>query len=288
MSHTSSEIALSKAIEQLLVSRNTRQMQFARQFLRPGYIIRAAKQIHDCMGTIVIATGFPVCDTFETDGPVGALALYECLSALDKSVVLVCDNPLFQALQPHYRCAQIPLGIGKEQQIAGVVEQLAPQLIIAIERPGLTEDNTYRNMRGEDISHRCARFDDFITLAKCPTIAVGDGGNEIGMGNIAKHIASLDIIPSQTECDELIVADVSNWAAYALIAFLAIWQKKNLLAQIDVETLLRFLSSKGSVDGVTRKNHLTEDSLCFSAGVEIIKQITRLCEELRAAESIKI
>ncbi|WP_394174954.1 glutamate cyclase domain-containing protein [Thalassotalea litorea] len=279
MTQTRQEIALSDAIEQLLVSRDLRQMKFARQFLNPGYIHRAAKRIDDCAGTIVIATGFPVADTFETDGPVGALALYQCLKELGKNVVIVCGNPLYQALQPKYRCAQIPLGFNKERQIARVVEQLAPELIIAIERPGLTEDNTYRNMRGEDISHRCARFDDFIRLAACPTIAIGDGGNEIGMGNIASHIASLDITPSVTKCDELIIADVSNWAAYGLIAFLAIWHQQSFLTRINTKALLMFLSLNGSVDGVTRQNQLTEDSLCFSAGEQIIKQITRLCED---------
>lgn len=272
------EFKLSEAIEQLLVERNLRQMQFARQFLTPGYIHRAAQRIQECSGTIVIATGFPVSNTFETDGPVGALALYQSLKAIDKSVVLVCGNPLYQALQGNYQCAQIPLGKNTERQIAAVVKQLDPKLIIAIERPGLTADNTYRNMRKEDISHRCARFDDFIRLASCPTIAIGDGGNEIGMGNIARHIASLEIIPSVTECDELIVADVSNWAAYGLIAFLAIWQQQNLLERINVEALLTFLSDNGSVDGVTRQNQLTEDSLCFSAGVNIIEKIMRLCD----------
>ncbi|QDP02988.1 DUF4392 domain-containing protein [Thalassotalea sp. PS06] len=253
-------------------------MQFAQRFLTPGYYLRAAKRIEQCQGNIVIATGFPVSDTFETDGPIGALALYTCLFALGKNVILVCGNPLYQALHQRYQCAQIPLGKGREKQIQGVVDTLQPELIIAIERPGLTADNTYRNMRGEDISHRCARFDDFIALADCPTIAIGDGGNEIGMGNIAEHIATLDIIPSVTKCDELLIADVSNWAAYGLITFLGIWYQQDLLAEIDIEATISFLSANGSVDGVTRKNQLTEDSLCFSAGVDIIKQLQVLSE----------
>ncbi|TKB44083.1 DUF4392 domain-containing protein [Thalassotalea mangrovi] len=275
---------LSQEIEDLLVAKDLRQMKYVQQFLNPGYVMRAAKRIDECQGTIVITTGFPVSDTFETDGPVGALALYESLQALGKSVVMVFANPLYQALQDRYHCEQIPLGTGKELQIKAVVDKIKPELIIAIERPGLTADDTYRNMRGENISHRCARFDDFMRLAGCPTIAIGDGGNEIGMGNVAKHIAGLQIIPSVTKCDELLIADVSNWAAYGLIAFLGIWHDKDLLATVDVKSLLEFLSAKGSVDGVTRKNQLTEDSLCFSAGADVIQQISVLCQRFIAEQ----
>lgn len=278
MNYEEHELQLSQAIESLLVQRNLRQMQFAQRFLKPGYYLRAAKRIKQCQGNIVIATGFPVSNTFETDGPIGALALYSCLLALGKNVILVCGNPLYRVLHKRYQCAQIPLGKDREKQIQRVVDTLQPELIIAIERPGLTADNTYRNMRGEDISHRCARFDDFIALADCPTIAIGDGGNEIGMGNIAEHIATLDITPSVTKCDELLIADVSNWAAYGLITFLGIWYQQDLLAKIDIETTISFLSANGSVDGVTRKNQLTEDSLCFSAGLDIIKQLQVLSE----------
>ena len=60
------------------------------------------------------------------------------------------------------------------------------------------------------------------SMRSCPTIAIGDGGNEIGMGNIAETLSQLDIRASKTHCDELLVADVSNWAAHGLIALLAV------------------------------------------------------------------
>ena len=87
--------------------------------------------------------------------------------------------------------------------------------MISIERPGLAADGRYYNMRCEDISERCFFFDPFINSATCPTIGIGDGGNEIGMGNIAAALWKLDIRPSVTCCDELLVADVSNWAPTA-------------------------------------------------------------------------
>jgi len=148
--------------------------------------------------------------------------------------------------------------------------------VISIERPGLTADGSYYNMRGEDISARCGIFDPFLDLADCPTIAIGDGGNEIGMGNIGEAISALDIRVSVTGCDELLVADVSNWGAYGLIAFLAFWAHKDLLDQIAPETILDYLSVRGSVDGVTRANTPTEDGLAASEGCQVIAQLQQL------------
>ena len=64
-----------EAMEELLVARNLRHMQLARAALQPGYYLRAARHLKDIHGTIIIGTGFPVAGTFETDGPVGAIAL---------------------------------------------------------------------------------------------------------------------------------------------------------------------------------------------------------------------
>ena len=70
---------LSHAIEALLVKRNPRNMQRAKASLQPGYYLRAARCLHEVTGTVIIGTGFPVDTTFETDGPVGAIALHDCL-----------------------------------------------------------------------------------------------------------------------------------------------------------------------------------------------------------------
>ena len=83
-------------------------------------------------------------------------------------------------------------------------------------------------------------------------------------------------MPAVTTCDELLVADVSNWAAYGLIALLGWWRGEDLLSGIDSLAILKYLSRRGSVDGVTRENTLTEDSLPFSAGEELIAQLREI------------
>jgi hypothetical protein len=247
--------------------------------LESGYYLRAAKQIMSTNGRILIGTGFPVAGTFETDGPVGAIALYNSLKALGKKPLIVCGDPLYGALQKDYDCYAIPLKDidNAPTYTQKALSELQPELIISIERPGLSENNGYYNIRGEDISDNCATFDYFMKLANCPTIAIGDGGNEIGMGNIYGAIKKLNIVPSTTKCDELLIADVSNWGAYGLIAFLSVWHGQNLLAFINPKAILMYLSKLGSIDGLTRKNELTEDGLCFSCGEDIIFQLEKIC-----------
>ena len=272
------DIELSKRIEDLMVALNPRGMKLMQSALEPGYYYRAAKTLFSKKGTILIGTGFPVADTFETDGPVGAIALYNALKSLGATAVLVCGNPFFNAIKDDFQCEQMSINDieNGRHQAKLALEKYQPEVVISIERPGLTAQGHYANMRGEDISARCACFDYFVIDANCPTIAIGDGGNEIGMGKIKDTIKQLDIKPSQTSCDELLIADVSNWAAYGIIAFLGKWANKDLLAEVDSLALLKFISERGSVDGVTRQNELTEDSLPASAGREIIETLRKL------------
>lgn len=271
-------LEISQQVEDCLVARNLRGMKAMQSELRPGYFLRAAKTLFHCQGNILIGTGFPVDHTFETDGPVAAILLYESLQSLGKTPHLVCGDPLYSQLKDDYRV--IPINVndiqGAPLYTQQVLTRFKPGAVVSIERPGLNAAGSYCNMRGEDISIRCASFDFFMSQANCPTIAIGDGGNEIGMGNIAPALASLNIIPSITQCDELLVADVSNWAAYGLIGLMSLWHPDDLLGTLEVESILKYLSHRGSVDGVTRRNELTEDSLCFTAGYDVLNQIRKI------------
>jgi len=269
---------LVQQIEDLMVARDLRGMKHLQKALVPGYYQRAAKTLFDCKDTILIGTGFPVDDTFETDGPVGAIALYDTLKHLGANPIIVCGDPLARVISDDYQVHQISVGdLSKGRQEAIIaLEKLKPGVVLSIERPGLTADGFYTNMRGEDISARCACFDYFLKEATCPTIAIGDGGNEIGMGKVTEALSALSIIPSATTCDELLVADVSNWGAHGIIALLAYWSGEDLLAKINTLDILKYISARGSVDGVTRLNTLTEDSLESGAGQQLIDELRRI------------
>jgi len=269
---------ISQQIEDLMVARDLRGMKHLQKALKPGYYQRAAEKIFNCRGTILIGTGFPVDDTFETDGPVGAIAMYDTFKHLGARPIIVCGNPLASVINDDYEVYEISVGDlskGKQEAVEALAK-LKPELVISIERPGLSAGGFYANMRGENISKRCACFDYFITEAECPTIAIGDGGNEIGMGNVLEALQALSITASVTTCDELLVADVSNWAAHGIIAWLSYWSEEDLLSKVDTLEILKYISARGSVDGVTRLNTLTEDSLESGAGQQVIDELRRI------------
>ena len=271
-------ISLSTQIEDLLVARNPRGMQTLQAALVPGYYLRAAQLLLSAKGTVLIGTGFPVAGTYETDGPVGAIALYRALETLGAKPVLVCGAPLADAISSDYRVHKISVGdpAVSKLEAANALQQYQPSLVISIERPGMAADGKYYNMRGEDISTVCASFDYFLSLTSCPTIGIGDGGNEIGMGNVASTLEQLNIIPSATCCDELVIADVSNWAAHGVIAMLSVLLQQDMLLGWDNLATLQYLSERGSVDGVTRENSLTEDGLGADISEKLIKDLRRL------------
>jgi len=273
------ELALSRKIEDILVARNPRGMQTVQPHLEPGYCLRAANILRDCRGIVLIGTGFPVVKTFETDGPVGAIALYETLEKLGATPILVCGRPISQALAERFRVYEIHVGDHdrREYEAQHALTAFRPDAVISIERPGQAADGGYYNMRGESITEHTACFDNFVNLCQCPTIAIGDGGNEIGMGKVAAALEDLNIVPSTTTCDELIVADVSNWGAYGIISFLSIWHQRDLLSEIVPLDILRYISGLGSVDGVTRVNQLTEDGLDVSEGQSVLLELRRAC-----------
>ena len=68
-----------------------------------------------------------------------------------------------------------------------------------------------------------------------PFIAIGDGGNELGMGkvlpNILKNIANAEKIACVVPADYLIAAGVSNWGGYALAAGAALCRVEEILGQ---------------------------------------------------------
>lgn len=277
------DLSLSQQIEDLLVARNPRGMRTVQSALTTGYCLRSAQMIAQCSGNVLIATGFPVNGTYETDGPLGAVALYKVLSEFGANPIFICGEPLASAVKGEYQVCSMPVGFSPqgetcvEHQVHEILETYRPSLIITIELPGRANDGFYYNMRGVDISHQVIGFDDALSLADCPSISIGDGGNEVGMGNISERLSGLDIIPCATVCDELVIADVSNWAAHGIIAMLSKLMKKDFLGDWNNQQYLKYFAERGGVDGVTGEKTLTEDGLACEVTDSVISQLRHLC-----------
>ena len=247
-------------IEDIILSRDKRGMTPLRPYLPDDFCTRAARLILDAPGRALIATGFYIARAGapETDGPPGAYFIGRALQALGYSVTYVSDHysaPLFEGLVDAGDVVEFPMGDAKASESFAVdlLAQLQPSVAIAIERCGFTASGRYLNMRGEDTSAYHAKLD-YLFLHHDVTVGIGDGGNEIGMGNLAEHIPSVDSLPNQpatTTVSQLVIASVSNWGGYGVIAALSQLTGRNLLPSVaEEEDVIRAMVDKGAVDGI--------------------------------------
>jgi len=143
-------------------------------------------------------------------------------------------------------------------------------------------------MRGVDVSPWTAPLDDLFLGGPWVKLAVGDGGNEIGMGKlpaglIARTVPNGAEIACVTSCDQLVVAGVSNWGAYGLMAALAAlradWQPsiaKFLTAERDLAVTQAIVGKAGAVDGVTALGEATVDGFGPEIHGALIDELGRI------------
>ena len=212
----------------------------------------------------------------ETDGPAAAALLALGLARAGLTCRVLTDPPCRDACQAALTAAglpEVPVDSPPPDQAIALWREAGIDWAIAIERCGRTADGTLRNMRGEDIGAHATPLDDVFTVGPWRTIAIGDGGNEIGMGAlspglIAAHVTHGATIACVTKADHLIVAGVSHWGAYALLAALAVvrsdWRPGLLSAldpDIDAAILQALVANGPAVDGVTLRRTATIDGL---------------------------
>jgi len=269
---------LSEKIEKIILQHGSRGMDRLQKNLTPGYCRRAAQIIRDNKGVVIIGTGFPVSGSFESDGPISAISLYRVLAHLNYEPVFACAPPISKILSKRYKTYELPLvNWGKSRPvIKKALADLNPSLIVSIERPGVAADGRYYNMNKQDITEFTAKFDLFFQESQCPCIAFGDGGNEIGMGNVAEALSQFDIIPSVTPCDELVIAAVSNWGVYGVLAALCDLLNRDLFELMDPEPTANYLVANGCIDGVTKRKEASEDGFPIAVSKSIIQQLRDL------------
>lgn len=228
-------------------------------------------------GTVFIITGFYIkaAGRGETDGPPGAVVLGKALLAMRKKVCFVTDRfnyPIVQAAADAYgaeaEIIALPVSAGEAEYLS-LLDKYRPSHIVAVERPGRAPDGRYYNMRGDDITSCTASIDTLVDFGQrrgIITIGIGDGGNEIGMGKVLS-LAQTSIpegkkIVSAVATDYLVVAGVTNWGAYGIVACLSVLQGSDLLHNgIWERKILAAIIQRGAVDGTTAKADYSIDGL---------------------------
>jgi hypothetical protein len=259
---------------------------------------------------LAVVTGFYIAHAdppaAETDGPPGALFLARALTPLGVRVTLVTDSFCRQALEVGLEAAGLagavpvitlppstddwPTFLDREWQ-PFTREGVPLTHLVAVERVGLSHDGPCRNMRGLDITAHTAPahllFEDAARRAPpLPTIGIGDGGNEIGMGKIDRDVLHRNVpdgrlIACRVPADYLIVAGVSNWGAYALAAGVRLLRgAAHDPALFDAgreRALLRVMVERGPlVDGRSGRREATVDGVPWAPYAAVLERLGEL------------
>ena len=250
-------------------------------FARPRAAVAAARALRRAR-RVLIATGFTVEPGLpETDGPPGAAVLGRALRVLGVEVSYVTDGVNVPVLEAALGALGEPRDVVVYPDAGGAAREILaavrPTHLVAIERPGRTRAGDYVSARGESIAAFNAPVDElFLAPGRAVTIGIGDGGNEIGMGSALPRIRRLGRgrarLASIVRVDHLVVAGVSNWGAYGVVAALGRLAGRDLLhTPADERRLVEACVAAGAADGITRKREPTVDALPLEAHAAIVE-----------------
>jgi len=198
-------MAVFAAIDHLLTvdlgGRNTRQLYAAARDDEPLVEAAAAPLLAaaDAGESVLLTTGFPIppSNQPETDGPLGTVVLAGALADLGAAPVVVTEpraEPAITAVADALGIeppAIVSLAPSASTVPVSVLDSHDPGAVVAVEKPGPTADGSYRTAAGEAITSLVADSGGLFDAARergIPTVAIGDGGNEVGMGGIRSAV----------------------------------------------------------------------------------------------------
>ena len=282
---------MTRTIEDIILDHDRRGINALRPHLPEDFCAQAARYVLEHPGQVIIATGFYIMmsDAPETDGPPGAFAIGNALRELGNPVAYTADEPMAYMMaswRARHRDPSpiIRFPIIEDPGINGrfvqeTIDNREPALLISIERCSPDADGIYRNMRGRDISPQTARIDKLFGLG-LPSVGIGDGGNEIGMGNLADVVAGADQLPDHPAvvgCDQLVISSTSNWGGYGLVAALSLEVGRNLLPDVDTDAdCIRFLVDSGAVSGVSGEHDYLVDEFTLEENAAVLTELHEL------------
>ena len=267
----------------------------SREYTGAPTSMNAAKKLFETVGEgdiVYVMTGFVLrpYKKAEMDGIVSSALLCRALvKAFGAKPIIVCPEDNYEAVKKLAACVglhlfenmdelmEIPVSMGvmtftkdkseAEKRADEIIAKAPPKAVISIEAPGANKIGVYHNATGLDVTELEAKMD--ILFEKTQkmgvlNIAIGDLGNEIGMGAISDTL--LKYIPYaregacrcgcgggiavSTKADNLITATVSDWGCYAMIASLA-YLTRNIdvmhTAELEKETITT-ASNAGMID----------------------------------------
>jgi D-glutamate cyclase len=238
-----------------------------------------------------VPTGNP--PAAETDGPAGAALMAAGFARSGLICCLATDTICQSACRAALDAAgatETPIdAVAPGSQVDNIIDlwrQSGIDWVIAIERCGPAADGVPRNMRATDISAFAAPLDRLFSAGPWRTIAIGDGGNELGMGRvprplITQHVPFGHAIGCVVPADFLVTAGISHWGAYAMLAALAHLRPDwcvsighILVPSLDQSIVEAMVRDGPAVDGVTLARSATIDGLDMTVHHEMLARIS--------------
>ena len=251
----------------------------------------------------------------ETDGPLGAAALARALDlGLGAKPVLVSEERNMPAivatteaaglavLSPDVfasrgACATVEIfALGAEDgpvSARALLERHIPPRWSSWRREAeparyLPHDHRIRPRPGPDGQRR--RLGRCSSCSRILTIGIGDGGNEIGFGAIADQVADIQPfgrvcacpcgggVATITQTDILVVAAISNWGAYGIVAAMACQLgRAEILHDTSVEArMLEYCVKSGAVDGILARPIMGVDGTSAASQEAVIALLNNL------------
>lgn len=252
---------------------------------------------------VIIMTGVVVGDNLpkgESDGPLGAASIaYALKVGLGATPVVICEEPVVPACTACLNTIGLgvkPLELAKKMPWAAVVESYPtnnsegdsrareiltsyqPKAIIAVERLGVNKKGIAHTATGKAVTDGQAKTQSLWKGARekrILTIGVGDNGNEVGMGTLLDAICTYNKfgakcvcgceggIAAAEEADVAVVANVSNWGAYGIVASMAgALRNFDLIHSGEVEErMIESCVRAGALDGRTGSHFLQVDGI---------------------------
>ncbi|MFA9396799.1 MAG: DUF4392 domain-containing protein [Clostridiaceae bacterium] len=267
----------------------------SREYTKEPLTMNSAKKLVSTLkeGDLVyIMTGFVLLPfkKAEMDGIVSAMLLARALvKGFNVKPVIVCPKDNIKAVENlayvvglHFydnieELKEYPLSVAgitftkdgtkAEKQADEIMVKGLPSAVISIECPGANSVGVYHNAIGLNVSDLEAKQDILFTKLKQKgvlNIAIGDLGNELGMGTIKEHLQKYVPYAAKGSCkcgcgggimasvkaDNIITATVSDWGCYGLIAALSYLKKDiNIMHTKEMEKdALITASRSGMID----------------------------------------
>lgn len=240
---------------------------------------------------VFVLTGFPdFPPSFiqETDGPLGACALARILHLNVQAVpIVLTEQTAVRAIEstctamelnvvPTSLTHKVKSGISvlpypldeesSKRRATELLDEFNPAAIISIEKVSKNYLGEYHTIGGSNVSRASAKTDHIFEQARTReivTIGIGDGGNEVGMGNIIEdvrkyvptgskcHCPCNGGVASVTKADVLVTSVISNWGAFGVEACIAsIYHRPETIHNSELERkALNASISSGAIDG---------------------------------------